>query len=116
MRPYHPYAQAHAFLLPQSLLDLVRADDPVHVVRKAVGELDLGAIHRAYRAERGRPPYHPEAMVGLLLYGACRGIYSSRRLEKACGRDVAFMYIMGNGRPDFHTIAQFRKRFRPELV
>ena len=81
MRPYHPYAPDQAFLLPQSLLDLIRADDPVHVVRRAVGELDLGAIHRAYRAERGRPPYHRAAMVGLLLYGACRGIYSSRRLE-----------------------------------
>ena len=116
MRPYHPYAPDQAFLLPQSLLDLIRADDPVHVVRRAVGELDLGAIHRAYRAERGRPPYHPEAMVGLLLYGACRGIYSSRRLEAACCQDVAFMYLMAMARPDFHTIATFRRRFRAVLA
>ena len=116
MRPYHPYAPDQAFLLPQSLVDLVRADDPVHVVRKAVGELDLGAIHRAYRAERGRPPYHPEAMVGLLLYGACRGIYASRRLEAACCQDVDFMYLMAMARPDFHTIATFRRRFRAVLA
>lgn len=116
MRPYHPYTPDQAFLLPQSLLELVRADDPVHMVRRAVGELDLGAIHRAYRAERGRPPYHPAAMVGLLLYGACRGIYSSRRLEAACGQDVAFMYLMAMARPDFHTIATFRRRFRVVLA
>jgi transposase len=88
----------------------------VHVVRRAVGELDLGAIHKAYRAERGRPPYHPEAMVGLLLYGACRGIYSSRRLEAACCQDVAFMYLMAMARLDFHTIATFRRRFRAVLA
>src|SRR3989304_6310469 len=116
MRPYHRYAPDQGFLLPASLAEAIDAGDPVFMVREAVSRLDLRAIHRAYRSERGRPPFHPEAMVGLLLYGACQGIYSSRRLEKACGRDVAFMYIMGNGRPDFHTIAQFRKRFRPELV
>jgi transposase len=45
--------------------------------------------------------------VGLLLYGACRGIYASRRLQAACEHDVAFMYLMGSARPDFHTIATF---------
>jgi len=83
----------------------------VHIVRQVVADLDLSAIHRVYQAERGRPPFHPEAMVGLLLYGACRGIYSSRRLARACGEHVAFMYLMGMARPNFHTIAQFRRRF-----
>lgn len=116
MRPYHSYTPDQAFLLPQSLTELVPAVDPVHAVRRAVSELDLVAIHEAYRCARGRPPYHPEAMVGLLLYGACRGIYSSRRLELACSHDVAFMYLTAMARPDFHTIATFRKRFRPVLV
>lgn len=115
MRPYHPYSPDQAFLLPSSLVELVRPDDPVHVIRRAVERLDLSAIHTAYQAERGRPPYHPQAMVGLLLYGACRGIYSSRRLELACADNVAFMYLTAMTRPDFHTIAVFRKRFRPVL-
>jgi transposase len=116
MRPYHSFAPDQGFLLPASLAEAIDAGDPVFIVREVVSQLDLTAIHQAYEAERGRPPFHPQAMVGLLLYGACQGIYSSRRLAKACGRDVAFMYLMGNGRPDFHTIAQFRKRFRPALV
>lgn len=116
MRAYHSYAPDQGLLLPASLAAAIDAGDPVFAVREAVSRLDLAAIHRAYRTERGRPPFHPEAIVGLLLYGACQGIYSSRRLEQACGRDLAFMYITGLGRPDFHTIAQFRKRFRRELV
>ncbi|HXH20973.1 MAG TPA: IS1182 family transposase [Dehalococcoidia bacterium] len=73
------------------------------------------ASTKAYRAERGRPPFHPEAMVGLLLYGACRGVYSSRRLQAACLENVSFLYLTDWARPDFHTICSFRKRFQEEL-
>ncbi len=115
MRPYHAYTPDQPFLLPPALTDLIATDDPVHVVRQVVQQLDLRAIHEAYRCERGRPPFHPEAMVGLLLYGACRGVYSSRRLAQACRDNVTFMYLTGRLEPDFHTIAQFRRRFRPVL-
>jgi transposase len=115
MRPYHAYQPDQAFLLPPSLTDLIGADDPVHVVRQVVRELDLSAIHEAYRCERGRPPFHPQAMVALLLYGACRGVYSSRKLAQACNDQVSFMYLTGQMRPDFHTVANFRRRFRGQL-
>jgi len=115
MRPYHSYTPDQTFLLPISLTELISPTDPVHVVRRVVGELDLRRLHDAYRSERGRPPFHPEAMVGLLLYGACRGIYSSRRLQAACAQDVNFMYLLALARPDFHTISTFRKRFRRDL-
>ncbi len=115
MRPYHAYTPDQAFLLPPSLVEAIDPDDPVRFLRQVLQELDLSAIHQAYRAERGRPPFHPEAMVGLLLYGACRGIYSSRKLAQACRDHIAFMYLTGRLQPDFHTVAQFRRRFRPVL-
>jgi transposase len=115
MRPYHGYTPDQAFLLPPSLAEAIDPDDPVHFLRQVLPQLDLTAIHEAYRAERGRPPFHPEAMVGLLLYGACRSIYSSRKLAQACRDHIAFMYLTGQARPDFHTIAVFRRRFRPVL-
>jgi transposase len=103
VRTYLAYTLDQTALLPKSLADFIAAGDPVHMVRWAVERLDLGAFYASYAAERGRPPYHPKAMIGLLLYGACRGIYSSRKLEAACGQDVTFMYLMGMARPDFHT-------------
>jgi transposase len=102
-------------LLPASYAEAIGPADPVHAVRRAVQELDLDAMHRSLRAERGRPPFHPQAMVGLLLYGACRGIYSSRRLQAACHDHIAFMYLTGRAQPDFRTISTFRKRFQEEL-
>lgn len=115
MRHYHPYAPDQAALLPQSFNELISPSDPVHAVRRAVEQFDLAAFHEKLRAERGRPPYHPKAMTALLLYGACRGIYSSRRLQSACRQDLSFMYLMGRLQPDFHTICEFRQRFEAEL-
>ena len=100
MRPYHAYTPDQAFLFPPSLLEAINPDDPVHVVRQAVHALDLSTIHDAYRADRGRPPFHPEAMVGPLLYGACRGVYSSRKLAQACCAQITFMSLTGCARPD----------------
>ena len=115
MRPYHPYAPDQAFLLPASLTEVISPNDPVYAVRRAVSELDLRRIHADYRAESGRPPFHPEAMVGLLLYGACRGVYSSRKLAQACRDNVCFMYLTAWAQPEFHTICDFRERFQEEL-
>jgi transposase len=115
MRQYHAYAPDQAFLLPPALTEVIDPSDPVHVVRRVADEVDLESIHSQLRAERGRPPFHPKAMVGLLLYGACRGVYASRRLQWACRHDVSFMYLMGGAKPDFHTISSFRKRFQETL-
>ena len=82
-----------------------------HFVRDTVREeLDLSAILATYDEERGYPPYHPAMMVALLLYGYSRGVYSSRRLARACEERVDFMAVTAMNRPDFRTIAEFRRR------
>ena len=37
-----------------------------------------------------------------------RGIYSSRRIERACEERVDFMALTGSEKPDHSTICQFR--------
>ena len=114
MRPYHEYTPDQSFLLPPSLDELIAVDDPVRFLRQVLPTLDLGAFHAAYRCDRGRPPYDPEMMLGLLLYGNMRRIRSSRRLAEACRRDVAFIYLAGRATPDFRTVSEFRRRFTQE--
>ncbi len=72
--------------------------------------LDLSTIFDSYSEERSYPPYHPGMMVSLLLYGYSRGLYSSRQLALACAERVNVMAVTGLNRPDFRTIADFRKR------
>ena len=54
-------------------------------------------------------------MTALLLYAYCSGLYSSRRIAKACAERVDFMMIVAHDAPDFRTIADFRKRHLPPL-
>ena len=49
-------------------------------------------------------------MTALLLYSYCCGIYSSRRISKACRERVDFMSIVALDAPDFRTISEFRRR------
>jgi hypothetical protein len=48
-------------------------------------------------------------VVRLLIYGYCRGVASSRRIERATYEDVAFRYLAADQHPDHDTIAAFRQ-------
>src|SRR6202048_1149410 len=99
------------WLFPASVQDFVPPGHIAHLIRETVREgLDLRAILSQYDEERGYPPYHPGMMTALLLYAYSQGIYSSRRIDRACHERVDFMAVTGLSYPDFRTISEFRKR------
>ena len=55
-------------------------------------------------------------MVALLLYAYAVGIYSSRRIARACTERVDFMAIVALDAPDFRTISEFRRRHLKALA
>jgi transposase len=106
-RPWNPQAyrqQAHA---PAAKLP---EGDLVFFLLDVVPQLDLRKVYAPYEDEtRGAPPFDPQMMVCLLLYAYCVGVYSSRKMATACERNLAFLAIVGEDRPDFRTISDFRK-------
>ena len=103
-------------LFPPSIKDYVPKGHLAHFVRDVVrDDLDLSAIFAHYTERRGQPPYHPALMTSLLLYAYSRGIYSSRRIERACEERVDFMALTGGEKPDHSTICQFRSDYREAL-
>jgi transposase len=48
-------------------------------------------------------------MIKLLVYGYSYGIRSSRKLERACYDNLLFIWLIEGLKPDFKTIADFRK-------
>ena len=48
-------------------------------------------------------------MVCLLRYAYGVGGFASRTSAWACERNLAFMALVGQERPDFRTISDFRK-------
>jgi transposase len=116
-KTYRPYQPDQALLLPASVRDYLPDGDLAYFVPEVVAELDLAAILAPYEREaRGYPPYHPQMLVGLLLYAYARGVYSSRRIAFACTHDVGFMVVTARQTPDFRTIAAFRKRHLDALA
>jgi transposase len=106
-RPWQPELyrlQAHA---PDAKLP---PDDLVFFLIDVMPHLDLHPFYAPYEIEtRGAPPFDPAMMVCLLLYSYCLGVRSSRKIARACERNLAFMAIVGVERPDFRTISDFRK-------
>ena len=84
--------------------------DVVFFLLDTVPQLELRRFYAPYEHEtRGAPPYDPAMMVCLLLYAYCVGVFSSRKIALACERNLAFIAIVGQDRPDFRTISDFRK-------
>jgi transposase len=110
-KTFRPWLVDQPQLLPPSVMEFVPEGHVAHFVRNLVRDaLDLSAILAAYREERGYPPYHPVMMTALLLYGYSRGVYSSRRLERACEERLDFLAVTAMNRPDHRTICEFRRR------
>ena len=108
---YRPWKIDEPMLLPARVQEFVDKDHLARfVLSLVVEEIDLEEIERVYRVGRGQPPFDPAMMTALLLYGYCNGVYSSRRIAKACRERVDFMSIVGLDPPDFRTISEFRKR------
>ena len=111
MKSFRSFDLHQILLLPPDLQDWLPEGHLSRFVAEVVGELDLSEIYSGYSGDgRGLAAYHPQMMAGLLIYGYCAGIFSSRRIERATYEDVAFRFLSGDQHPDHDTIAAFRER------
>jgi transposase len=114
---FRPWKIDETQLLPPSIGDFVPEGHLAHFVVALVREsLDLSAIVARYKSPLGQPPFDPRLLVALLLHGYASGIYSSRRIAKACRERADFMMIAALDAPDFRTISDFRKRHLAALA
>lgn len=92
----------------------IAENDPVRVVDAVVESLDLKEFKKLYR-ERGRCPYHPKMMLKIILYAYMNNIYSCRKIERQVQRDIHYIRLAAQERPDFVTINRFRNRVKNEI-
>lgn len=103
-----------AYLLPPSVSEWLPEGHLARFVVDVVDQLDLSELTRQY-AGRGSAAHHPGVLLSLLVYGYATGIFSSRKIECATYDSVAFRYLAANTHPDHDTLANFRRRFLPQL-
>lgn len=98
-------------LFPDSIDDYISEDNSVRLIDEYIDQLDMVLLgfKRAVPARIGRPPYDPRDLLKLYIYGYLNRVRSSRRLEQEASRNLEVIWLLKKLKPDFKTIADFRK-------
>ena len=98
-------------LFPEAIDEYISEENPVRVIEVFVNSLnmvELGFL-RTDPNVTGRPAYNPRDLLKLYIYGYMNRVRSSRRLETEAGRNLELIWLLRKLKPDFKTIADFRK-------
>ena len=95
----------------------VSADNSVRLIDAFIEKLELEKLGFSCTVHKieGRPPYAPQVLLKLYLYGYLNKLRSSRKLEKECSRNIELQWLLQNLQPNYHTIADFRKHHAQPL-
>lgn len=98
-------------MFPESIDEYISDDSAVRVIDTYVEQLDMEKLgfQRATAPVMGRPSYSPKDQLKLYLYGYLNRVRSSRRLEQEAVRNLEVIWLLKKLKPDFKTIADFRK-------
>ncbi len=98
-------------MFPESIDEYITEENPVRVIEAFVEGLNLQELgfKRTNPTAVGHPSYDPKDLLKLYLYGYLNRIRSSRRLEHEAIRNIEMIWLLKKLRPDFKTIADFRK-------
>jgi transposase len=83
-------------------------------IKEILSKLDWSLFENKHQ-NKGRKPYKPEAMVGLIFYGLMQGISSLRDLERLARVDLGSILITDGIFPDFSSIGYFIRRHEETL-
>lgn len=107
---FKEHHQKQIMFLPPSFRDFLGDGHEAVILDEFIQELDTRDLEHSYSNEHGgSSAYHPTLLLAVLIYGYMNGIFSSRKIAKRLSQDLAFMYLAGNTKPDFRTLARFRK-------
>ena len=104
-------------ILPLNYEVLIPKDDSVRLLSQILEGLNYEKLYRAYSSSGRKPAVEPKILFKVLTYAYMNNIYSSRKIETACRRDINFMWLLnGKKAPDHSTIARFRKGYLSDAV
>lgn len=107
-KQYTVSGSGYQLLLPFNIEARIPGNDSVRLVRNFIGNLNLSPLYQTY-SHHEKEKLSARQMLEILVYANMNGMYSSRKIESACRRDINFMYLLnGKSAPDHATIARFR--------
>lgn len=98
-------------LFTESLDGSISKDDPVRAYDAFIEALDFKELGIVLDDNKiGNSEYDPKAMMKLIVYAYSYGWRSSRKIERALHHNFSFVWIVGGLKPDYKTIAEYRRR------
>ncbi|MBU3130803.1 transposase, partial [Clostridium tagluense] len=108
---YTNNCEVYQLVFPIETGILIPEDDSVRLLSQILEELYYKNLNEAYSSQGRKPAVEPKILFKILVYAYMNDIYSSRKIEKACKRDINFMWLLqGRKAPDHNTIARFRSK------
>jgi transposase len=101
-----------------SLDELVPADHRVRIVWAMAEMKDFSLFYKeveSIEGEAGRPAIDPRILFSLWLYATLDNVGSARELSRLCQEHIAYQWLAGNLRVNYHTLADFRVKCEAEL-
>lgn len=103
-------------ILPINTEIMIPENDSVRLLAKVTNELSYSKFYEVHN-HLGRPSTNPRILIRVLLYAYMNGIYSSRKIETACKRDINYIWLLeGNKAPDHNTLSRFRSGPMAEAI
>ena len=91
-------------LLATNVFDLLAEDDDCFVYEDIFSQIDTKEVEKKY-SMIGQHAYHPRLITSILIYAYSQGIFSSRKIEQKCKKDLSFMYISHANCPNFRVLS-----------
>ena len=109
---YTQFHRGFQLVLPFNFEVLIPEDDSVRLLNQLLEGLSYKKLYQAYSSTGRKPAVEPKTLFKVLTYAYMNNIYSSRKIETACKRDINYMWLLeGCQAPDHSTIARFRKEY-----
>lgn len=104
-------------LMPMCIDDMIATNCEVRAIDAIVDKMDIQSLKFTYSETKytGRKPYNPVDMFKLYSYSYFNGIRSSKKIERECYQNIEVMWLINSLRPDFKTIADFRKNNKEQI-
>nr|WP_242847227.1 transposase [Desulfosporosinus acididurans] len=114
---YNELGGHYQVVLPFNFDVLILEDDSIRLLSHILEGLNYEALYQAYSSTGRKPVVESKILFKVLTYAYISNLYSSRKIEVACKRDINFMWLLeGCKAPDHSTIARFRKDCLKESI
>jgi transposase len=96
-------------IIGYSIDDFVEKESKARFIIEIVEKLNTKEIEEDY-SEQGGEAFDPKIMLAIWFFSYSESETSTRKIENNCKKNLDYIYVSANLRPDHSTLSRFRKR------